>query len=68
MSDAIRIKMTVETSFSRSVYEDFQEVDRAEWEALSQSEQDELLDELALEFLHENTSCSAVVVDENAGA
>lgn len=42
MSDTIKIRVWVSTNKVGSMCEDFLEVDRAEWEAMSETEKDEM--------------------------
>lgn len=50
MANPVRIKVLVETGFANCTHEDEVFVDQAEWDAMSEQERDDFLDEQAREF------------------
>ena len=64
MSDVVKIKLYVGTGFHGAEHEDYYEYPRDEWEAMSEDERGNVLNELAVEYLHERCECSAWVEDE----
>ena len=60
--EKVRIKSIVETGFSGCVHEEYHEYDREEWDAMSEQEQQELLEELATTFRDNMVSCNAWVI------
>lgn len=51
MSDKIRIKMYVHTGYPTASHEDYEEVDRAEWEAMTDKERDDYLGDAAQTYM-----------------
>lgn len=64
MSDTVRIKIHVGTGFAGASHEDIYELSREEWEEMSTQQQEELLDELAIEFRNNVIDCGAWVMEE----
>lgn len=64
MKDYVKIKLYVCTGWAGVDHVDYYEHPRDEWEAMSEAEREEVLNELAVEFLHERCKCSAWVEDE----
>ena len=66
MSDTIRIKAGVECSFTTATSESVYEVDRAEWEAMSEQEQQQRLDDYAQGELENSVNAYAYVEEDEA--
>lgn len=64
MGDKVKIKVYVGTGFAGCTHEDVEYVDRAEWEAMTEEEQEAYLEEAASTFLHNCIEHSAWVDDE----
>lgn len=64
MSDTVKIKLYVGTGFAGAKHEDIYEHPRDEWEAMTDKEREEMLDELAVEYRNERIECAAWVIDE----
>lgn len=62
MTDTIRIKVGVEYSFTTASSESVFEVDRAEWEAMSDDEREQALNDYATGELENSVSAYAYVV------
>jgi len=65
MSDKIRIKLYVNTGYPSAKHEDYEEVDREEWEALSEKQRDEWLEEAAQTYMANCIEYGAYVDEEN---
>lgn len=65
MSDIVRIKIHVGTGFAGASQSDIYEIPREEWEGMSVEEQEELLEELAIEFRNNVIDCSAWVMEDD---
>jgi len=61
MSNKVKINLYIGTGFSGRKYEDHEYVDRNEWEAMSEKEQQDYLDRAALDFLANHIEWSAYV-------
>ena len=66
MSDTIRIKAGVACSFTTATSESVYEVDRAEWEAMSEQEQQQRLDDYAQGELENSVNAYAYVEEDEA--
>jgi UV DNA damage repair endonuclease len=64
MSETIRIKAGVECSFTIAKTESVYEVDRAEWEAMSEDEREKTLDDYAQGELENSVNAFAYVLDD----
>lgn len=64
MSDQIRIKVLVETGFAGGNHEDEIFMDRTEWEAKSEEERNEFLNESAIDLRDNYVGCSAWVAKD----
>lgn len=64
MSDQVRIKVLVETGYTGGDHEDEILIDLSEWEAMSEQDQNEFLNESALDLRDNYVSCSAWVVKD----
>ena len=64
MTDTIKIKLYVGTGFANCKHEDIFEINREQWEGMSADEQENLMDELAVDFRDNVIECSAWVVEE----
>ena len=64
MKDYVKIKMYVGTGYHGVEHEDYYEYPRDEWEAMSEDQRVQVLNDMALEFLHERCECSAWVEEE----
>jgi hypothetical protein len=58
-----KIKLYVHTGLSNASHEDYEEVDDAKWAAMSEKEREEMLDEMAREFMGNNIDFGAFVVE-----
>jgi|688.fasta_scaffold1383042_1 hypothetical protein len=63
MSDTVKIKITVETGFAGATHTDYDEVDREDWEAMTEDERDEYLDEAAVTLRDNYVYCNAHVIE-----
>lgn len=61
MSDYIKIRLYVGTGFAGCVHEDSVDFPREEWEAMTNEEQEKILNRFATEYLHERCECGAWV-------
>ena len=61
MSDTIKIKLYIDTGFAGCKHEDVAEVDRAEWEAMSDEDREKHLQEEARDFLANHIDYGAYV-------
>ena len=59
-----KIKITVSTGFHNCNYVDHQDIDDDEWAAMTESEQERLLDELAIDLRSNHIECNAYVVEK----
>ena len=59
MGDKIKIRMYIGTGFAGCNYEDFEEIDRSEWEAMTDKERDDYLDQAATDFLSNHIEYAA---------
>lgn len=57
----VTIKMYVNTGFAGVKHEDSFEVDREDWESMSDQEKEKFLDERAVDYLHNSCECGAYV-------
>jgi len=64
MSDMIKIKVHIGTGFAGCTHDDVYEYPRESWEAMTEREREDLLDEFAIEFRNERIECSSWVIDE----
>jgi hypothetical protein len=64
MTDTVKIKLYVGTGFANCKHEDIFEIDREHWESMSSEEQENLLDELAVDFRNNVIECTAWVMEE----
>ncbi|TWC17116.1 hypothetical protein FBY06_11836 [Pseudomonas sp. SJZ085] len=65
MSDKIKIKLFVGTGFAGCAHRDEEFVDRAEWEAMSEQQREQYLDDAATDYLHNCVEYSAWVEEED---
>lgn len=65
MNDTVRIKIHVGTGIARASHEDVYEIPREEWEEMSTQQQEDLLDELAIEFRNNVIDCGAWVMEDD---
>ncbi len=65
MNDVVRIKIHVGTGFAGASHEDVYEIPREEWEEMSPQQQEELLDELAIELRDNVIDCGAWVMEDD---
>lgn len=63
MSDTVRIKITVDTGFANASHTDYEEVDREEWDSMTKEEQEEYLDQAAIDLRDNHIDCNAYVVE-----
>lgn len=61
MSSKVKINLYIGTGFAGCKYEDHEYVDRDEWEAMSEEEQQDYLDQAAQDFLANHIEWSAYV-------
>ena len=64
MSDTIRIKAGVECSFTTASTESVYEVDRAEWEAMTDEQREQALNEYAEGELSNSVNAYAYVMED----
>lgn len=64
MSEYVKIRLYINTGFVGAKYEDYQEVERNYWEALTPQQQENFMNEMALEFMHNLIECGAYVVED----
>lgn len=64
MKDYVKIRLYVGTGFHGAEHEGYDEYPRDEWEAMSEDEREKVLNELAVEYLHERCECSAWVMED----
>lgn len=65
MSAVVKIKIEVHTGFAGCTHVDYHEIDRTEWDEMSECERDEYLNDLAVaEMGNRVESCAYVVEDE----
>ena len=64
MSDVVRIRLHVGTGFVGGDHEETIEVERSWWESLSEKRQEEYLNEVSLDYLHECIEHNAWVIEE----
>jgi len=65
MSDQVKIKLFIGTGYANADHKDEEYIDRAEWEAMSDGEQEAYLEQAALDFLHNHIEYSAYVEEDN---
>lgn len=65
MSDVVRIKLYVGTGFAGCQHEDIIEVRKKYWKDMSKEEQEDFLDEAAVDFRNNVIDCSAWVIEED---
>ena len=63
-SNKVRIRLYVSTGFPGSGHEGHEEVDRADWESMSETEREEYLDRAAADYRDKCINCAAWVVGE----
>lgn len=63
MANTIRIKMYVDTGFPTACHEDYHEVDKDEWEAMTKDEKDSYLEEVAKEYMGDCIDYGAYLED-----
>jgi len=63
-NDKIKIRLSVETGFANCKHVDHEEVDRAEWEAMTEKQREEYLNQAAMDYLFNCVESSAWVVEE----
>lgn len=62
MSLLVKIRMVVETGIVGGNYEEDLEIYRETWESMDKEEQEQFLNDVAIDFKNEVISCSAWVV------
>lgn len=65
MKDVVRIQVYCNTGFVNCKHNFVHEVDKAEWEALSEKEKEVYLDELATDNVWNHIDAGAYVLDED---
>lgn len=66
MNDKVKIKLYIGTGFAGCDHRNVEYVDRAEWEAMTEKEQDNYLDQVAQDFLENHIDFSAWVEEEES--
>lgn len=64
MSGQVKIVLYIGTGFAGVKHEDFEYVDRAEWEEMDEAAQEAYLEQAAIDYLHNHIDYSASVVEE----
>lgn len=59
----VRIKTVVETGFAGCTHTDVIEIDKDEWDAMTEQQREDRLDQEATDFRDNLISCSAWVLD-----
>lgn len=65
MSDQVKIELYVGTGFSGCDHKDYEFIDKIEWEAMTEEQQEQYLDQAASDYLHNTVEYSAWVVGED---
>lgn len=63
MTDQVKIKLFIGTGFADANHEDEEYIDRAEWEAMTEMEQEAYLEQAATDFMSNHIEYSAYVED-----
>lgn len=64
MSNKVKVKVFVHTGFSNAKHEDSWEVDRADWESLTEKEKEDLLDTYANDYMSNCIEFGAYVEED----
>lgn len=64
MSKTVKIKVVIDTPFVGGTITDYEEVDREDWDEMTEKERNDLLDDLAKDYLENNIGYWAEVVEE----
>jgi hypothetical protein len=67
MGNQVKIKLYVGTGFAGQAHEDEELIDRVEWEAMTEPQQEQYLEQAASDYLHNTVEYSAWVEDEDDG-
>lgn len=63
MSDTVKIRMSLATRYVGSEMTDIMELDREDWEALSEDDKEKMLEEIYMDFLS-NENYGGIWVEE----
>ena len=64
MSSVVRIRLHVGSGYAGADHEDVVEIDKEEWESMSEEQQNSLMDDLVIDFRNNVIECSAWVIEE----
>lgn len=64
MGEVIKIKMYANSGFAGAGHVDYEEVDKAWWQSLSEEKQDEFLNDLACDHMNNHIDYGAYVIEE----
>lgn len=64
MSDTVKIRLLVNTGFPTAKHKGVHELPRDDWEAMTEQEREDFLDDLATSFRDSRIECSAWVDGE----
>lgn len=64
MSSVVRVRLHVSSGYAGANHEDVVEIDKEEWESMSEEQQNSLMDDLVIDFRNNVIECSAWVIEE----
>lgn len=65
MGDKIRIRLFLDSGYAGGVREDYTEIDRFDWECMTEEDRVEMLNETASEYAHNYIDYGAEIVEDD---